>query len=107
MRQAVDCLLSGLPSVSPMHWCQTQHASISARRAYIASLCCEPLKAAIGVAGAPGRLKAAHGYPTRPGFGLRRSSEYNFVPRYLGTNAAKHLADSSPCVDGRLGARLQ
>jgi len=27
-----------------------------------------------------GRLKAAHGYPTRPGFGLRRSSEYNFVP---------------------------
>ena len=27
-----------------------------------------------------GRLKAARGYPTRPGFGLRRSSEYNFVP---------------------------
>jgi hypothetical protein len=27
-----------------------------------------------------GRLKAARGYPTRPDFGLRRSSEYNFVP---------------------------
>jgi len=45
------------------------------------ALCCEPLKAAIGVAGAPPMCgpPAARGYPTRPGFGLRRSSEYNFV----------------------------
>ena len=47
------------------------------------ALCCEPLKAAIGVAGAPpmcGPPEGGSWIPDAPRSGLRRSSEYNFAP---------------------------
>src|SRR6516165_9859727 len=64
------------------------------------ALCCEPLKAAIGVAGAPpirGPPEGGSWIPDAPRFWFASELRVQFRPRYLGTNAAKHLADLSPC----------
>ena len=55
------------------------------------ALCCEPLKAAIGVAGAPpmrGPPEGGSWIPDAPWFWFASELRVQFRPRYLGTNAA-------------------